>query len=168
MLGLQNPLPSRERLGSASVGGRLSCSSAKKRVWASWSLSIPGNWLAHLTFPCAGSSSHHPQKGLLGALPDSLPRGRADALLSRWANTSERLIHLFKVTQQVGPVTSSSCLASHSTCFPSNPRPSSSDRSSWGGSRGGHNLGEVPSPRPALWWINLVCHPGRHRELGPK
>ena len=30
MLGLQNSLPSWERLGSASVGGRLSCSSARK------------------------------------------------------------------------------------------------------------------------------------------
>lgn len=84
----QNPLPSRERLGSASVGGRLSFSSARKRVWASWSLSVPGNWLAHLTFPCtAGSSSHNPQ--MTGALPDSLPRDRTDALLSGWANTSE-------------------------------------------------------------------------------
>lgn len=87
LLGPQNPLPSRERLGSASVGGRLSFSSARKQVWASWSLSVPGNWLAHLTFPCTGSSSHNPQ--MTGALPDSLPRGRTDALLSRWANTSE-------------------------------------------------------------------------------
>lgn len=48
-----------------------------------------------------------------------------DALLSRWANTSERMTHLVKVTQQVGLIANSSCLASHSTIspFPFSARP---------------------------------------------
>lgn len=119
MLGPQNPLPSRERLGSALWAAGSAAVLPKSGVWASWSLSVPGNWLARLTFPWTGSRSRHPQNGLLGPLPDSLPRGRTEALLSRWANTSERVTHLFKVTQQVGLVAGSSCSASHNTHFPS-------------------------------------------------
>ena len=101
MLGPQDPLPSRERLRSASVGGRLSYSSARKRgvgftVFES-SRELGG-------FTCTVSRSCHPLKGLLRALPDSLRRGRTDALLSRGANTSERVIHLLDVTQQGEPL----------------------------------------------------------------